>query len=275
MRTTADKIYEPLIDSLWSSLRSLVTRSVICEKTNQEEDSETNSIKEDLEKKLRVHQKMVNALKNPTDVRQKKQTRVNRHFLFNFAYRDYNFAVVQVKFSSPAPDKNAESSQTSSPSEPEKPTNELTYHSSFLTNDSYFTNQLGDLVNDLIRVYYDAIQHSKQSYLFVNQLCNVLNLFSEKCYYQKLTEIVYATCTNGSETNESSELINNVMRSWLSDNRVSVDAVLNVLFHLLVYLKDDEKVVILNNISEVRIGEKWSKGMSNDNEIFFCAGSHE
>ncbi|XP_065225730.1 E3 ubiquitin-protein ligase listerin [Planococcus citri] len=249
MRNSADKIYEALVDSIWLSLRSMVTRSVIAAKSNEDKDSENNSIKDDLEKKLRVHQKMVNALKNPTDVRQKKQTR--------------------VKFSSPAPEKN-DSSQTSSPSEPEKPTNELTYHSSFLTNDAYFTRQLNDLVNDMIQVYYDAIQNSKYSYLFVNQLCNVLNLFSEKCYYQKLTEIVHATCTNNSsEDNESSELINNVMRSWLSDNRVSVDAVLNVLFHLLVYLKDDEKVVILNNISEDHMSSmlELCLNLANDSQL--------
>ena len=185
-----------------------------------------------------------------------------------------------MKFSSPTPEKNNDTSQRSSPSEPDKPANELTYHSSFMSNDAYFTQQLNVLVNEMIQVYYNAIQNSKHSYLFVNQLCNVLNLFSEKCYYQKLTEIVHDNCTNGSEANESSELINNVMRSWLSDNRVSVDAVLNVLFHLLVYLKDDEKVVILNNISEVNIGNKVrTRFRRRVNTIYFSfrntPGSHE
>lgn len=113
-------------------------------------------------------------------------------------------------------------------------------------------------------MYYDAIQNSEYSYLFVNQLCNVLNLFSEKRFYQRLTDCVHST-TNDVDS-ESSELINKVMRSWLSDSRVSVDAVLNVLFHLLVHLKDDEKVVILNNISEV------IKSFSGLDSAAYCNG---
>lgn len=96
---------------------------------------------------------------------------------------------------------------------------------------------------------------SEYSFLFVNQLCNILNLFNEKRYYQRLTHIVTATADDNKENSELSQLIDNIIRKWLSDNRVSVDAVLNVVFHLLVYLKDEEKVTILNNISEVDLSD--------------------
>ncbi len=91
---------------------------------------------------------------------------------------------------------------------------------------------------------------SEYSFLFVNQLCNILNLFCEKRFYQRLTDLI--TVSSDFETNnDPSQLIDNIIRKWLSDNKVSVDAVLNVVFHLLVYLRDEEKITILNNISEV------------------------
>lgn len=120
-----------------------------------------------------------------------------------------------------------------------------------LENDDFFNDHLHQIVNDLILIYYKMTDSSEYSYLFVNQLCHILNLFSEKRYYQRLTNIVTALSSDHKETSESSQLIDNIIRKWLSDNRVSVDAVLNVVFHLLVYLKDEEKVTILNNISEV------------------------
>lgn len=121
-----------------------------------------------------------------------------------------------------------------------------------LTNDDYFNGKLYEIVNDLIQIYYSMAETCEHSYLFVNQLCNLLNLFNEKRFYQRLTDIVSESSAPVTESgNGSSQVINNVMRKWLSDNKVSVDAVLNVVFHLLVYLKDEEKVTILNNISEV------------------------
>lgn len=112
-----------------------------------------------------------------------------------------------------------------------------------------FGEKLHVIINDLIQIYYNVSQNSEFAYLFINQLCNILNLFSEKRYFQRLTDILITSLSN--EDSNDSQLINNVIRRWLSDNRVSVDAVLNVVFHLLVYLKDEEKVTILNNISEV------------------------
>lgn len=116
--------------------------------------------------------------------------------------------------------------------------------------DKFYNNYLHEVVNDLVQSYYNMTYSSDCAYLYVNQLCNILNLCSEKCYYQRLTNIVTAP-SDEDGVNKSSQSINNLIHQWLSDNRVSVDAVLNVVFHLLIYLKDDEKVSILNNISEV------------------------
>lgn len=124
-----------------------------------------------------------------------------------------------------------------------------------LLNDEVFSDHLHKIVDDLIFIYYNLTYSSEYSFLFVNQLCNILNLFNEKRYYQRLTNIVNATADDNKENSELSQLIDNVIRKWLSDNRVSVDAVLNVVFHLLVYLKDEEKVTILNNISEVDLSD--------------------
>lgn len=125
-----------------------------------------------------------------------------------------------------------------------------------------FGEKLHVIINDLIQIYYNVSQNSEFAYLYINQLCNILNLFSEKRYFQRLTDILISSLSN--ENSNDSQLINNVIRKWLSDSRVSVDAVLNVVFHLLVYLKDEEKVTILNSISEV----------SKSNLILYGSPSH-
>lgn len=77
LRNTPDELYATLTDSLWTSLRNAVYDSVSIEKKENDADESNPNIKDELEKKLRIHQKIINALKNPADVRQKKQTRVS------------------------------------------------------------------------------------------------------------------------------------------------------------------------------------------------------
>lgn len=88
---TTDSLHEEILEQLWSSLRALVSDSVTSYKSDDaavvvatDEDSNgqpsAGGGKDELEKRLRIHQKAINALKNPTDGRQKKQTRVGAHF---------------------------------------------------------------------------------------------------------------------------------------------------------------------------------------------------
>lgn len=74
--STSSNTYESLLEEIWSSIRELMSSSV-SKVTDSASESDSNVInKDELEKKLRVQQKLINALKNPVDIRPKKQSRV-------------------------------------------------------------------------------------------------------------------------------------------------------------------------------------------------------
>lgn len=74
--STLSTSYQSLLEEMWVSIHELLSSSVL-NITSSASETDTNGIsKDELEKKLRVHQKLINALKNPVDLRPKKQTRV-------------------------------------------------------------------------------------------------------------------------------------------------------------------------------------------------------
>lgn len=73
---TSSTTYQFLLEEMWTSIHESMSSSV-SKFTGSTSETDTSSIsKDELEKKLRVHQKLINALKNPVDIRPKKQTRV-------------------------------------------------------------------------------------------------------------------------------------------------------------------------------------------------------
>lgn len=82
LHSTAD-IYQELTENLWASIHQLISNSITTFKNNTNENNyNLNMTKDELEKKLRIHQKIINALKNPVDVKQKKQVKVRFQFTF-------------------------------------------------------------------------------------------------------------------------------------------------------------------------------------------------
>lgn len=78
---TSSTTYQSLLEEMWTSIHESMSSSV-SKVTASTSETDTSSIsKDELEKKLRVHQKLINALKNPVDIRPKKQTRVRNFFL--------------------------------------------------------------------------------------------------------------------------------------------------------------------------------------------------
>lgn len=82
LHNTAD-IFQELTENLWASIHHLISNSITTLKNDTNENNcNLNMTKDELEKKLRIHQKIINALKNPVDVKQKKQVKVRFQFTF-------------------------------------------------------------------------------------------------------------------------------------------------------------------------------------------------
>lgn len=70
-------VYQELTENVWTCIHQLIANSITTFKSDSDEENGNASVaKDELEKKLRIHQKIINALKNPMDVKQKKQNRV-------------------------------------------------------------------------------------------------------------------------------------------------------------------------------------------------------
>ncbi len=72
---TAD-VYQCILEDCWASLYQITSASVM-EKIDSDPDNSSSSRKENIERRLRVHQKLINALKSPADIHPKKQMKVN------------------------------------------------------------------------------------------------------------------------------------------------------------------------------------------------------
>lgn len=68
-------VYESVIDAVWSAVSRIVLSPIGIE--NDASDMITNS--SDLEERLKIHLKFVNSLKNPIDIRSKKQAKVTTY----------------------------------------------------------------------------------------------------------------------------------------------------------------------------------------------------
>lgn len=74
----SSSFYEEILQNLWTSIRDLISLSFT--KCNIDSENNLSMNKDELEKRLRIHQKIVNVLKNPIEIRTKKQARVRLLF---------------------------------------------------------------------------------------------------------------------------------------------------------------------------------------------------